>query len=186
MVLIGDDGQASPSSYQPEQTHNPATVGIEDLRAYESSQQQQQQAAESARQVINEELPWPTESKRIKSAFDPVTHPLGIDIGAKQQGVAGDVIRAVEGGTVTTAGFPSWSPSGSSYVIITGADGREYRYAPLGEISVAVGDAIAQGQQLGTMGDVGASGNVHLHLEIRESGEPIDPMSFLWRALLGL
>jgi RHS repeat-associated protein len=119
-------------------------------------------------------LLWPTESRRVTASFGP-EHPLGIDIGPLQQGVAGDVVRAIGGGTVTTAGNPDWSPSGSSYVIIQGAGGREYRYAHMGEINVAVGDVVDQRQQIGSMGDVGAAGQIHLHFEIRQAGTAIDP-----------
>jgi murein DD-endopeptidase MepM/ murein hydrolase activator NlpD len=127
-------------------------------------------------QPPNTETPsyWPTNSIRITSNFDLV-HPLGIDIGAVEPGVAGDPVWASRGGEVTTAGNPDWSPSGSSYVIIRGVDGREYRYVHMGDLDVQVEDDVVQGQQIGEMGDVGAPEGVHLHYEIREDGVPIDP-----------
>ena len=121
---------------------------------------------------------WPTESRNVTSVLGPA-HPSGIDIGALTQGVAGDLITASAGGTVTTAGFPSWSHSGASYVVIQGEQGMEYRYAHMGQISVAVGDVVTQGQQLGTMGDVGAPGQVHLHFEVLQYGRRQDPLPML-------
>jgi len=88
------------------------------------------------------------------------------------------VVASVNG-EVTTSGIPSWSPSGSSYVIIKGSDGREYRYVHMAGLSVAVGDDVKQGQFLGSMDKIGAPGGVHLHFEVRENGKPINPLNIL-------
>jgi murein DD-endopeptidase MepM/ murein hydrolase activator NlpD len=122
------------------------------------------------------EIPvFPTESTRITSTFGGV-HPLGIDVGAISQGVAGDAVKAAMGGIVTTAGNPDWSPSGSSYVTIEGTDGRTYQYTHTDNISVSVGDTVTTGQQISSMSDVGAEA-VHLHFEVSENGQRIDPLS---------
>jgi murein DD-endopeptidase MepM/ murein hydrolase activator NlpD len=121
---------------------------------------------------------WPTESHRVTWKFG-ADHKLGIDIGALEAGVAGDTVRASMGGTVTTSGKPTWSPSGSSYVIINGTDGREYRYVHMDGLKVKQSDQVAQGQELGSMDKVGAPGGVHLHFEIRENGKAVDPLKLL-------
>jgi RHS repeat-associated protein len=118
---------------------------------------------------------FPTDSTRITSTFGG-NHPLGIDVGATSQGVAGDVVRAAMGGTVITAGSPDWSPSGSSYVIIEGNDGRTYRYTHTDNMLVTAGDTVTTGQQVSSMSDVGADA-VHLHFEVFENGQRIDPLS---------
>jgi len=122
---------------------------------------------------------WPTESRRVTSQFDAVTHPLGIDIGALEAGVAGDGIKAIVGGTVTFVGIPEWSPSNSSYIIISGDDGRTYRYTHSDNISVVENQVVTTGQVISTMSDVGSPGGVHLHLEIFEAGQRIDPLTIL-------
>ena len=119
----------------------------------------------------------PTDSLRIANEFGE-DHPLGIDIGAETPGVAGDPIYAAVGGTVTMAGVPDWSPSGSTHITIEGDDGRTYRYVhtdiPEG---TQVGNTVTAGEQIATMGDNGAPGQVHLHYEVFENGDRIDPTS---------
>jgi RHS repeat-associated protein len=119
---------------------------------------------------------FPTDSTRITSTFNDV-HPFGIDIGATTPGQAGDPVVAAMGGIVTTAGKPDWSSSESSYIIIDGSDERTYRYVHTDNISVSPGDTVATGQQISTMSDVGANGQVHLHFEVFEDGQRINPLS---------
>ena len=92
---------------------------------------------------------WPTESHRLTNHMDPVIHPKGIDVGASVQSVKGDPVVATVGGKVTTSGFPEWSDSDSSYVIVMGEDGLEHRYAHMSGLRVEEGDTVKQGQQLG-------------------------------------
>jgi len=117
-----------------------------------------------------------TDSTRITSGYGP-KHPLGIDIGGTTQGVKGDSISASVGGTVTTAGVPTWSKSESTYVVVKGDDGREYRYTHLDvAITISEGQRVEQGQLLGFMSDNGSEETgVHLHFEVREDGKPVDP-----------
>ncbi len=122
---------------------------------------------------------WPTESRRITNYFTD-DHPLGIDIGGKVADVVGDPLKASMGGTVTTAGQPSWSPSGSSYIIVKGNDGYEYRYThPDISPTVKAGDTVKKGALIATMGSIGAPGQVHLHYEIRKDGIPQNPLNIL-------
>ena len=121
---------------------------------------------------------WPTDSQRITNEMTD-NHPLGIDIGAQTPGVKGDPIRATVGGTVIDTGIPSWSPSGSSYIIVNGDNGREQRYVHSDNITVTKGQRVEQGQQMSTMSDVGAQGEVHLHYEERENGKPVNPKKYL-------
>jgi len=122
---------------------------------------------------------WPTESRRITSNFGE-SHTTGIDIGAKTAGVKGDTINAINSGTVATSGVPSWSGSQATYVIINGDDGYEYRYVHLDiDSSIKVGTKITRGQKLGTMGDNGSPGQVHLHLEVIIDGKKTDPLLIL-------
>jgi len=102
-----------------------------------------------------------------------------MDIGGIVAGVAGDEVRASQGGEVTTSGSPEWSPSGSSYVIVAGDDGLEYRYVHMADLEVQQGDRVEQGEPLGKMDAVGAPGGVHLHFEIREDGKAQNPRNYL-------
>jgi murein DD-endopeptidase MepM/ murein hydrolase activator NlpD len=123
------------------------------------------------------ELVFPTDSRRITWAFGN-DHPLGVDIGALTPGVSGDPIFAAMGGVITMAEIPSWSPSSSTYIIINGDDGRTYRYLHiLIPDTIQVGDIVTTGQQIATMSHIGSPGQVHLHFEVFENGQRIDPLS---------
>ena len=55
------------------------------------------------------------------------------------------------------------------------ADGYVTICKCLNEYTVAEGDTVSQGQQLGAVGSTGHSTGPHLHFELRQNGTPIDP-----------
>jgi hypothetical protein len=101
----------------------------------------------------------------------------GIDIFAD----AGTPIHAIAGGTVVQ-GFDS--SLGGVVVRIQGDDGRYYYYAHLKEGSVdhlEVGERVNAGQVIGEVGRTGnaATTPAHLHFQVRENGDWINPFEFL-------
>ena len=89
---------------------------------------------------------------------------------------------AVYGGTVAVANYNH--PSYGNHVVIdhgTLPDGHRYRtlYAHLDTLSVAAGDTVTQGQQLGTVGSTGASTGNHLHLELFVDGALTDTRTMI-------
>lgn len=64
-------------------------------------------------------------------------------------------------------------------VIVQHNGGYETRYAHLNEIDVKVGDKVTVGQQIGKLGSSGRSTGPHLHYEVRQHGERLDPANFL-------
>jgi murein DD-endopeptidase MepM/ murein hydrolase activator NlpD len=106
---------------------------------------------------------------------------------------------------VAAAGLPVVTPVAGSvywvayqaggagyYVVVRGADGRDYVFMHLQEGSTIVekGQPVRAGQQLGRVGSTGESTGPHLHFEIWPDGwyatgsEPIDPLPQLqaWAA----
>ena len=51
-------------------------------------------------------------------------------------------------------------------------------YAHCASLYVGVGQNVAKGQQIGTVGSTGRSTGAHLHFEIRYNGNRVDPLSF--------
>ncbi len=102
----------------------------------------------------------------------------GHDIAA----AAGTPVVAPVGGTVSVvsyqAGGAGW------YVVIDGADGRDYFFAhcTAGSVSVAVGTPVGPGTPLCGVGMTGSATGPHLHFEIWlvgwrvAGGYPIDPL----------
>jgi murein DD-endopeptidase MepM/ murein hydrolase activator NlpD len=53
------------------------------------------------------------------------------------------------------------------------------RYAHMLRVEVTEGTQVLQGQRLGGAGSTGLSTGTHLHFEIRDNGNPIDPAILL-------
>lgn len=68
-----------------------------------------------------------------------------------------------------------------NYVLIDHGDGTQSLYAHLlaNSITVKAGDVVSQGQVIGIMGTSGNSTGIHLHFEIRENGERVDPLLYV-------
>lgn len=121
---------------------------------------------------------------RISSGFGNRFHPIdkkikfhaGIDIAVP----LGTPVSATGQGVVTFAG----SRDGyGNMVIIQHPDGRESRYGHLSKILVSQGDTISAGQQIALSGSTGKSTGPHLHFEIREKGEVVNPFKILSNVL---
>lgn len=92
-------------------------------------------------------------------------------------------VRAVVGGVVGQSIIITDPASRTSewgnYVRIDGEDGRLYYYCHLAQRLVSRGDKISVGDALGVEGSTGKSTGSHLHLEVRENGNSIDPTAIL-------
>ena len=113
---------------------------------------------------------------RLSSSFGTRTDPItgakrthnGMDIAAPE----GTDIRAVRGGVVRHAGV---SPSYGNFIIIDHGEGLETRYAHCSKLMVESGDKVRAGDLIGAVGSTGRSTGPHLHLEVRQDGEALDP-----------
>ena len=120
----------------------------------------------------------------ITSSFGYRTHPIhgdrrlhaGTDLGTPN----GTIIRAADGGQVTFAGISGSLTSGyGRLVIVDHGNGMETYYAHLQGFFVQQGDIIAQGDPVGRANSSGSSTGPHLHFEIRQNGQPQNPMNYL-------
>ena len=113
---------------------------------------------------------WPA-SGAIYQGFFP-WHP-GIDIAS----YLGAPVLAADSGYVIMAG---WSDVGYGYhVVIDHGNGYQTLYAHLQAYYVEAGDNVAQGQQIGEMGNTGNATGPHLHFEVRQSTVMRNPIGFL-------
>lgn len=97
----------------------------------------------------------------------------GLDIGAPH----GAQVVAARAGTVTFAG---WSSQGyGNLVKITHYGGAESWYAHNSTIAVTVGQYVERGEEIARVGSTGISTGPHVHFEIHENGQAIDPLTYL-------
>ena len=66
-----------------------------------------------------------------------------------------------------------------NYVVVSHGSGNTTTYQHLSSRSVSVGTYVAQGQVVGITGTTGVSSGPHLHFEITENGQIINPLKYL-------
>jgi len=128
---------------------------------------------------------------QIIKPFDgdyPVTSPFGMREDPKNPGSrefhtgvdfgvpSGTPIKAVADGVVVLAG--EYGGYGKA-VVIRHANGLSTIYGHLSEIKVEEGKEVKQGDVIGLSGNTGRSTGPHLHFEIRENGQPVDPSLYI-------
>jgi murein DD-endopeptidase MepM/ murein hydrolase activator NlpD len=116
---------------------------------------------------------WPANGV-VSSPFGPRWGRMheGIDIAAPE----GRPIRAAKAGVVTTAEAQSGY---GNLIVLDHGNGETTRYGHMSAFTVAKGQAVAIGQQIGLVGNTGRSTGPHLHFEIRIGGTAMDPRPYL-------
>jgi len=132
-------------------------------------------------QYVGGRMTWPVPSSyRITSPFGFRIHPIhytkklhtGVDIGVGW----GKSIVAAQTGTTIYAG---WLGGYGKAVMIDHGGGYVTLYGHLSSWSVGVGQKVNKGDVVGKCGTTGVSTGPHLHFEVRENGEYVDPMLYL-------
>ena len=117
----------------------------------------------------------------ISMAFGPNIHPLngpwyihkGMDFSTWR---SGDAVLATASGQVVTVGFDN---SFGNYIIIKHNHGMYTRYAHLNSFRVKKGEAVSQGQIIGTIGNTGVSTGHHLRYEVHIGSDVVDPAKYI-------
>lgn len=122
---------------------------------------------------------WPVRGP-ITSPFGNRVHPLfkkwkfhsGLDIGVPM----GTPIKAAESGQVIVA---SYLTGYGNTVVIDHGGGISTWYAHASKLKVSVGQEVKQGDVISLAGSTGYSTGPHLHFEVRQNGEPKQPLDWL-------
>lgn len=162
--------------------------------ALEASQIQLQRDSENLTQLIQELI-----AKRSANAgFSgggplrvPVAAPISSPFGWRVHPVLGTErfhsgidfavdydtsIGAAAGGVVI---YADWYGGYGNAVILDHGDGITTLYAHNNELTVSPGQTVQPGQVVSLSGSTGLSTGPHLHFEVRQNGEPVDPMGYL-------
>lgn len=128
---------------------------------------------------------WPTHGAQISQGFGPSPYPFepayggfphfhtGIDMSAP----TGTPILAAADGVVVAA--TSSDVGYGNHIIIAHVGQLMTLYGHLQVMLVKPGDSVKQGQMIGLMGSTGNSTGSHLHFEVRDNNNPVDPRPFL-------
>lgn len=112
---------------------------------------------------------------------------IAADTGAPVVAAGGGTVRVRDaGGTGPGTGY---DPNGyGDYVYIEHPDGTYTLYGHLDSTTVQDGQTVAQGQQIGTLGNTGSSSGPHLHFEISNTpfGSPLRVDGQYWDAAAGI
>ncbi len=153
------------------------SAGLAELYALQANVEARKAAsaglAERRTEVAREPANWPARGD-VTSSFGwrifrgvPNFH-TGIDIALAY----GTPVQATADGVVLGSG---WQPGYGWCVLLQHDNGYNTLYAHLSALSVASGKAVRQGEVVGLSGSSGTSTGPHLHYEVWQNGQLLDP-----------
>ena len=194
VALIRQELLAKKQQYEAEAQQQQQLIGRlqNDKAALESAQAQLARDSEEIAALIRQKVAAATGvvrgtgvfvfpvNGRVTSGFGYRRHPIlgtsrlhaGVDFGAP----TGTTIYAADGGQVIYAG---WYGGYGNTVIVDHGGGITTLYAHSSRLFVSAGQAVTQGQAIAAVGSTGLSTGPHLHFEVRQNGNPVNPMAYL-------
>ncbi|MDG2450263.1 MAG: M23 family metallopeptidase [Saprospiraceae bacterium] len=125
---------------------------------------------------------WPLEEAftQISSKFGIRQHPIlmssvlhkGVDIKAK----IGTSVLATGDGVIKETGF---TEKAGKYIIVEHNARFSSRFNHLASVDVSVNDRVFKGSMIGKVGNSGMSTAPHLHFEIMDDNQHVDPLTYL-------
>ncbi|OPL07389.1 MAG: hypothetical protein AVO33_05645 [delta proteobacterium ML8_F1] len=132
-------------------------------------------------QYVGGEMAWPAPGVyRITSPFGYRIHPIlnirklhtGVDIGTPM----GTTIVAAQSGDVI---YSDWYGGYGLVVMIDHGGGIVTLYGHNSKLLVKVGKTVTKGDPISLSGTTGLSTGPHLHFEVREDGNYVDPLTYV-------
>lgn len=123
---------------------------------------------------------WPVDPVVVSSPYGSRVHPIageprfhaGVDLEAPLT----HPVRAAETGTVVFAG---WNGAHGKQIELQHDPHWATRYSHLDALLVRSGTVVKRGQIIGLAGETGLATGPHLHFELRQDGDALDPELFL-------
>ncbi len=119
---------------------------------------------------------WPVDDPSYVTRGRALDGPDGPHEGVDIAVATGSIVRAAGGGTVSEAGS---DPQFGLFVIIQHPGEYQTLYGHLSRLVVEKGQQVEPGEVIGLAGNTGRSSAPHLHLEIRQAGKTVDPLTMV-------
>jgi len=75
--------------------------------------------------------------------------------------------------------YSGWGTGYGRYIEVDHGNGLVTRYSHMSANYVNVGDSVSANQQIGASGNTGRSTGPHLHYEVRQNGQAVNPQTYL-------
>ncbi len=124
---------------------------------------------------------------RIVSGYGMRYHPIlhyrrmhtGVDLSAQP----GTAVHATGDGRVTVAGRGNGMGGYGICVVVDHGFGFKTLYAHLSEATVTPGERVSRGTTIGTVGRTGLAQGYHLHYEVIQNGNKVNPVYYFFNDL---
>ena len=162
-------------------------IGVEDLPAMQGRIQQIDGTLKAVETRLHQRARWISQTPAITpvkgiltSGFgyrsDPVTHGRGDHQGVDIAAAPGQPVRASADGIVMRAG--TLGGLGKAIYLAHGY-GVTTRYGHMSKVEVRPGQRVKRGDIIGRVGNTGRSTGYHLHYEVRQDGQPVNPLVYI-------
>lgn len=115
--------------------------------------------------------------------YHPILHYRRMHTGIDLTAAAGTPVYATGDGTVKVAGRGANMGGYGVVVMINHGYGFQTLYAHLQEVKVAQGQRVHRGDLIGLVGRSGLSSGYHLHYEVIQNGNKVNPVYFFFNDL---
>ncbi|MBQ9546821.1 MAG: M23 family metallopeptidase [Bacteroidales bacterium] len=133
-------------------------------------------------------MPLPKDRCHVASGFGyryhPILHTRRMHTGLDLTAAKGEPVYATGDGVVRVASRNAEGLSGYGLaVFIDHGYGFQTLYAHLSSVSVSPGQKVRRGEKIGAVGSSGLSTGSHLHYEVFQNGERVNPIYFFFNDL---
>ncbi len=133
-----------------------------------------------ARTVDPRHFAWPVDPVVVSSPYGTRMHPIAAEprfhAGIDLESPRAHPVHAAETGTVV---FSAWNGAHGKQIELQHDAHWTTRYSHLDALLVRPGTVVKQGQVIGLSGETGLVTGPHLHFELRQDGDALDPEAFL-------
>jgi murein DD-endopeptidase MepM/ murein hydrolase activator NlpD len=182
IAALGDGAEAGVGGGTPVEE-----AGLDDLPAMASRVRQIDGTLTAIEARLHQRARWISQTPAITpvkgiltSGFgyraDPLTHGHGNHQGVDIAAAPGQPVRASADGIVMRAG--NIGGLGNAVFVAHGY-GITTRYGHLSKVEVRPGQRVKRGDVVGRVGNTGRSTGYHLHYEVRQEGEPVNPLVYI-------